>query len=107
MSEISPYSSALSGSEIRQANRSFAETQLDAVRSQMAIRAQADVSQTQLDAVSGLGARAMQNIAAVSSMEQQLAQQVPHAGQRLAAIADVTTAASLDIIVDAAQRFRR
>jgi hypothetical protein len=71
------------------------------------VEAEAEVQVATVDAMSYVGRRAMQDVALVSQLEQQLALAVPMASGRLAAIADVTALALTDVVADTARKLRR
>jgi hypothetical protein len=82
---------ALSRVDSRRVGRSLArldgQTAFDLAR----IDQVTDLAQAKTDSVSQVGGHAMQRVAMLSQLEQQLAQTVPLANSRLQAIADLTT----------------
>jgi hypothetical protein len=65
-----------------------------------AVRARADVQSSKVDAVISVGQRAMQGVAFLSQVEQQLGQTVPLSVTRLQAIGDLTTLGVGEIVTD-------
>lgn len=59
------------------------------------------------DAVTQVGGRALQRVAMLSQLEQQLAQSVPIAATRLQGIADLTTMGVGEVVLDSVYRLRR
>ncbi len=72
-----------------------------------AIEAAGELQARKTDALGATAGRAMQNIALLSQMEQQLAQTVPLASGRLAAVADLAALALTQIVTDTSCRLRR
>ena len=68
--------------------------------------AEADVRAAEVDTVAAVAQRAMQGVAFVSQVEQQLGQAVPLAVTRLQAIGDVAAMSLAQVVVDAANRVR-
>jgi uncharacterized membrane protein YdfJ with MMPL/SSD domain len=66
----------------------------------------ADIHAAQVDAVAAVAQRAMQGIAFVSQIEQQLGQVVPLAVSRLQAIGDITAMSLAQVVVDTANGVR-
>ncbi len=64
------------------------------------LAAEAKEHQARLDALTGLVPQAMERAAALSALEQALADSVPSARGRLAFIADIATAAMTEIATD-------
>ena len=104
MSMIEPYG----GSSLAR-RRSRAVARVDAGNEVRLARldAEAEVQAAPADAVTYVGRRAMQDVALLSQLEQQLALAVPMASGRLAAIADVAALALTDVVADTARRLRR
>jgi hypothetical protein len=67
----------------------------------------AEIQAATVAAVSYVGRRAMQDVALLSQVEQQLATAVPLASGRLAAIADLTAVALSEVVADTATKLRR
>jgi len=87
MSTIEPYQG---GSLERRHSRAVARVDAGSELRLARVEAEAEVQAATVDAMSYVGRRAMQDVALVSQLEQQLALAVPMASGRLAAIADVT-----------------
>ena len=98
---------ALSRVDSRRMGRSLArldgQTAFDLAR----IDQVTDLAQAKTDSVSQVGGHAMQRVAMLSQLEQQLAQTVPLATSRLQAIADLTTMGVGEVVVDSIHRLRR
>ncbi|WP_460827934.1 hypothetical protein, partial [Nostocoides australiense] len=71
------------------------------------IQAKAEVEAAKVDGVSAVAAKAMQDVALLSQMEQSLAQAVPHASGRLATVADLAAISIAGVVADAARRIGR
>jgi hypothetical protein len=71
------------------------------------VEAAAELQAARAHAVAYVGRAAMQDVALLSQIEQQLAQAVPHASGRLAVIADLTAVALSEVVVDTARRIGR
>lgn len=71
------------------------------------IETAASLQAAKADALGAVAGRAMQDVALLSQMEQQLAQTVPLASGRLAAIADAAALSMTGIVADTACRLRR
>jgi hypothetical protein len=70
------------------------------------IEAAAEVQALKADAVTFVGKRAMQDVAMLSQLEQQLATLVPMATGRLQGIADMTSLAIAEVVGDTLRRVR-
>lgn len=68
------------------------------------IRARAELEAAKIDGVSAIAAKAIQDVALLSQVEQSLAQAVPHASGRLATVADLAAVAMAGIVADSARR---
>lgn len=66
----------------------------------------AELQAAKVDAMAAVSRKAMQAVALISQMENQLVQAVPHASDRLAAIADLAAVALNEVVVDASRRVR-
>lgn len=89
MSQIQPYSPGASSSPFSRQSRDIARI---VSRSELAVvrtAAAAHEEDTRLDAIDHIAGRALQGVAMVSQLEQQLAQSVPIATTRLQAIGDM------------------
>lgn len=109
MSDLIPYGNdrpAMRRAESRQLARSLGtmggQTRLDIAR----IESAAEVQATRVDAVAYVGKRAMQDVAMLSQLEQQLSALVPIATGRLQAIADMTSLAIAEVVGDTLRRVR-
>jgi hypothetical protein len=71
------------------------------------IEAQADLQALRADAVAHVGQRAMQGVAMLSQLEQQLTQLVPVATSRLQAIGDMAALGMASIVGDTVRRLDR
>ncbi len=71
-----------------------------------ASRSRADIQAAQVDAVAAVAQRAMQGVAFLSQIEQQLGQTVPLAVTRLQAIGDLSTLAIGQIVTDTVTKLR-
>jgi hypothetical protein len=84
----------------RELSRSGQATEI-AVASSMAT---ADVEASKLDGLQQIAARAMQGVALVSQLEQQLSQVVPIAASRLQGIGDMHALATAEVVAQAPRR---
>lgn len=75
-------------------------TRRELVHRLISLSAEASERQARLDAMTGLVPQAMERVAAISALEQALADHVPAARGRLAFIVDVATAAMTEIATD-------
>ena len=98
---------ALAGGLPRRAGR--AVTQVRGVTSVALaqVEAKAEIQAAKVDAVSLVTQRALQGVAFVSQVEQQLAQAVPLAASRLQAIGDIGALGLSQIVMDTANDLRR
>src|SRR5690349_13088423 len=71
------------------------------------INARAELEMVKLDNVAAVAGQAMRDVALVSQLEQSLAQSVPHASGRLAAIADMAALSMSDVVANSARRISR
>ncbi len=71
------------------------------------INARAELEMVKLDGIAAVTAQAMHKVAMVSQLEQTLAQSVPHASGRLAALGDICALAMGDVVASAARRIGR
>jgi hypothetical protein len=65
------------------------------------------VQEAQVDALSAVTQRALQGVAFISQVEQQLAQAVPLAATRLQGLADIGALGLGQVVMDTAQKLRR
>lgn len=93
--------------ERRETDRELAQVDGRTTRELARIDAVVEVQQEKIRAMNSVGTTAMMATAQLSQTETALAQMVPHASGRLAAIADLTTMQSAEIVVDTARRIRR
>lgn len=87
----------------REMTRVHVETQVASA----IIQARAEVEAARLDGIASITAKAMQDVALLSQMEQSLAQAVPHASGRLAIIADLASVSMAEVVASAARRCSR
>lgn len=71
------------------------------------VEARADIDASKVDAVTVVAQRAMQGVAFVSQIEQQLGQAVPIAVTRLQAVGDLATLAMGQVVTDSVTKLRR
>lgn len=109
MPDLIPYDSvrpATSRTKSKQLARSMggvsAQTRMDMTR----IEAAAEVQATRVDAVTYVGKRALQDVAMMTQLEQQLAGLIPLAAGRLQAIGDMTGLAIAEVVTDTLRRLR-
>ena len=108
MSNVQTYVPTLSEIGLsRRTSRGLANLQNDGVLQVAKIEQSALIQTSKVDAVTYVGRAAMQQVAMVSQLEQQLAQAVPMATPRLQGIADITAVALAEVVVDTATRMRR
>lgn len=98
---------ALSRMDSRRAGRSLARMDGHTVLSLARIDQVTDLALAKTDSVAHVGGHAMQRVAMLSQLEQQLAQTVPLAASRLQGIADLTTMGVGEVVVDTIHRMRR
>ncbi|WP_375431013.1 hypothetical protein [uncultured Friedmanniella sp.] len=101
MSNLQPYAppSVLSG-QGRAVARIGQQAQVAVART----NAVAEIESAKLDALQQIAGRAMQGVALVSQLEQQLAQVVPLATSRLQAIGDMHALATAEVVAQAPRR---
>jgi hypothetical protein len=104
MSMLQPYRPSTG---LSRTDRTLVRLSGDATVAVAITQAKAEVEGAKVDGVSAVAARALQNVALLSQMEQSLAQAVPHASGRLATIADLASLALAGAVSDAAQRIGR
>jgi len=71
------------------------------------VETRADIDASKIDAVTVVAQRAMQGVAFVSQIEQQLGQAVPIAVSRLQAVGDLATLAMGQVVTDSMTKLRR
>lgn len=103
MSSLQPYKTLPAGRVARALSKVSSETAI----SSAVIQGKAEVEATRVDGVSAVAAKAMQDVALLSQIEQSLAQTVPHASGRLAAVADLAAISIAGVVADAARRIGR
>lgn len=103
MSSLQPYSPISGG----RASRALTRVSTDTTISTAVILAKAEVEAAKVDGVSAVAAKAMQDVALLSQVEQSLAQTVPHASGRLATVADLAAISIAGVVADAARRIGR
>lgn len=86
------------------ANRSIRRIETNTSIESAVINARAEIEMVKLDNVAAVAGQAMRDVALVSQLEQSLAQSVPHASGRLAAIADMAALSMSDVVANAARR---
>lgn len=110
MSNIQPYSGTgiapVAKAPPRQLTRALSRLSQSTDLAIATVNAQADIEAAQLDGLQMLAGRAMQGVAMVSQLEQQLSDMVPLAHSRLQAIGDMHAMASADVLAKAARRPR-
>jgi hypothetical protein len=108
MSNIQPYSGTgiapAAKAPPRQLTRALSRLSQSTDLAIATVNAQADIEAAQLDGLQMLAGRAMQGVAMVSQLEQQLSDMVPLAHSRLQAIGDMHAMASADVLAKAARR---
>jgi hypothetical protein len=108
MSTIDRYGSAVAGRvQSRQLGRNLARIQDDTSVQIAKVEARADIDASKIDAVTVVAQRAMQGVAFVSQIEQQLGQTVPIAVTRLQAVGDLATLAMGQVVTDSMTKLRR
>jgi hypothetical protein len=108
MSTIDRYGSAVAGRvQSRQLGRSLARIEDDTAVQIARVEARADIDASKIDAVTVVAQRAMQGVAFVSQIEQQLGQAVPIAVTRLHAVGDLATLAMGQVVTDSMTKLRR
>lgn len=101
---LTPYTQLLAAARTTRAlARLSNETSLSVAIAQ----AKAEVEAAKIDGVATVAAKAMQDVALLSQMEQSLAQTVPHASGRLATIADLAAVSMAGVVAGAARRIGR
>ena len=99
--------SNLSRGTERALSRALANVQAGTAVQIARIDAAAQRHEAVADGVTAVTSRALQHVAMVSQAEQQLAQTVPHASGRLAALADAHALAMQATVIDAARALGR
>lgn len=103
MSGVQPYNPLPAG----RVSRALSRVSSDTTISTAVIQAKAEVEAAKVDGVSAVAAKALQDVALLSQIEQSLAQAVPHASGRLATVADLAAISIAGVVADAARRIGR
>jgi hypothetical protein len=107
MSHLIPYTPpTLAPREARQLGRGLAQVEGQLALRSARIAAEAELQSARIDAVSMVTSRALQSVAALSQLEQGLAQAAPLATARLQTITDMATLALLEVVTDTPRRIR-
>lgn len=112
MTQIEPYSggslATIGNSRLaRQTNRELSRLDARTTVGVARIEAQAELQLSKVHAVAQVGRGAMQDAALLSQVETQLATAIPQCSGRVAGIADMTTVAMSEIVLDSARRIGR
>jgi hypothetical protein len=108
MNAIDRYTAAVTSRvQSRQLGRSLARIEDDTAVQIARVEARADIDASKIDAVTVVAQRAMQGVAFVSQIEQQLGATVPIAVTRLQAIGDLATLAMGQVVTDSVSKLRR
>jgi len=105
MSEIDRYR-AFDGGLSRRTSRGLSQIQSGSSLAIARVEARTDIQAAQVDAVAAVAQRAMQGIAFVSQVEQQLGQVVPLAVTRLQAIGDLAALGMGQVLADTVHQVR-
>jgi hypothetical protein len=92
---------------VGRASRTVARIEASAGVQLARIEALAEIQAYTADEGHRVGRHAMQDVAMLSQVESQLAQAVPHASGRLAAIADLTAIALSEVVADTTRKLGR
>lgn len=108
MAEIMPYESRslMRRSDSRQLNRNLVNLSAGVTMETARIEAAAQLQSVRAEAVNYVGKRAMQQVAMMSQLEQQLALMAPMASGRLQAIGDMTALSVAEVVSDTLRRMR-
>ncbi len=106
MSNIQPYSGA-SGLVPTRVARQLARVNGGAAIESALLNAKADVELTKLEAIGAIAAMAQTQVAQLSRMETTLAQMVPEASGRIAAIGDVAAISMCEVVSNASRKISR
>jgi hypothetical protein len=104
MSNIQPYRPQ---SAIGRSGRALARLSTDTSIAVAVTEARAEVEAAKVDGIAAVGAKALQDVAMISQIEQSLAQIVPHASGRLATVADLAALSMADVVANAGRRMGR
>jgi len=105
MSNIQPYRP--STLETRRVNKGLARLAVDTGLTIAGTEAKAEIEAAVIDGIAYVGQRAMQDVALLTQMEQQLASAVPLATSRLQAIGDMTALSMADVVAGTSRRLGR
>ncbi len=107
MSSLTPYTQpTLRRAESRQLARTLGDLAAGVRLETARIEAAAEIQAVRADAVTYVGKRALQDIALMTQLEQQLATLVPLAAGRLQAIGDLTALAVAEVVSDTQHQLR-
>lgn len=98
---------SLSPTAVRRVSRGLSQLDGQAVLEHARIEQLAELQAAKVEAAAQVGGRAMQAVAVVTQLEQQLAQTVPLATSRLQAIGDIVSLAATEIVIDTTWKLRR
>lgn len=108
MSEVQPYGGGMLATRTsRQVGRAVTRIQGGGSVRLARVEAEAEIKAATVEAVTYVGRRAMQSVALLSQLEQQLAQTVPMASGRLAAIGDIAALSMGEVVADTVRCLRR
>jgi hypothetical protein len=109
MNELMPLGAnhpALRRTESRQLSRALGSLSAGVSLERARIEAAAEVQALRVDAVTYVGKRAMQDVAMLTRLEQQLALMTPLASGRLQAIGDITAIEVTEVVSDTLRQVR-
>lgn len=102
-----PTSGLLAGRQTKALARGLASVHYSSALQVARIEAAVQCREAVADGITAVTAKAMQHVAVVSQAEQNMAQTVPHASGRLAAVADAHALAMTAIVMDTAHALGR
>lgn len=105
MSTIQPYRP--SPIEARRISRGLSRLAVETGLAVAGVEARAEIDAAVIDGIAYVGQRAMQDVALLTQLEQQLAAAVPLAASRLQAIGDMTALGMADVVAGTARRLGR
>lgn len=105
MSTMQPYRP--SPIEARRISRGLSRLAVETGLAVAGIEARAEIDGAVIDGIAFVGQRAMQDVALLTQLEQQLATAVPLAASRLQAIGDMTALGMADVVAGTARRLGR
>ncbi|MGL5827495.1 MAG: hypothetical protein ACRCYU_22225, partial [Nocardioides sp.] len=97
MSGLEKYRESVPGLRVQ---RSLARLGYETTLVSARVFARAEVEAAKVDAVATVTAKALQDVAVLSRLEQSLAETVPHASGRLAVIADLAAVSLADVVAN-------